>query len=386
VPSSCPHEDDDSQIFVGAGIGPISVRRRFGRRSSEMMQHVAVELAVVARERLTAQMLAGKPARSVLDVVERVLAVQAQDPRGARLAVRARSTGLHASDVDRALNDRELVVSWLNRGTLHLVRPADYWWLHELTTPQLATSNATRLRQEGVDADAAERAVEAVVTALSAHGPLPRAVLRERVAAAGVRVEGQALVHLLVLATLRGLIVRGPMAGKEQAFVLVHDWLGERPVVDRSAALAEVARRYLHGHGPASDRDLARWAGVPLRDARAGMTAIASEVVERDDGLVVLKAARSRAAKVPPPRLLGSFEPLLLGWTSREHVFAADSTQRLVMDNGLFRPFALVGGRAVATWSLTRDRVTLTPFTAMSATDEANLEADAADVVEFLLS
>src|SRR4051812_43048346 len=348
-----------------------------------MMQHVAADLAAVAVERLTAQLLAGRPARSALDVVDRVLAVQAQDPRGARLAVRARSTGLNASDVDRALDDRELVVSWLNRGTLHLVRPDDYWWLHELTTPQLATGNATRLRQEGVDADAAERGVEAVVAALSSYGPLRRAALREHVAAAGVRTEGQALVHVLVLATLRGLIVRGPMAGKEQAFVLVREWLGDRPAVDRQVAVAELARRYLRGHGPASDRDLARWAGIPLRDARAGMSAIASEVIERDDGLLALKTARS-GATVPPPRLLGSYEPLLLGWASREHVLAADAAQRLVTDNGLFRPFALVGGRAGATWSLTRDRMTLTPFTPVSAADGAALDADAAAVVEFL--
>src|SRR3954447_15156730 len=206
-----------------------------------MMQHVAADLAVVAGERLTAQLLAGQPARSALDVVDRLLAVQAQDPRGARLAVRARSAGLHASDVDSALNRRELAVTWLTRGTLHLVRTADYWWLHELTTPQLATGNATRLRQEGVEADAADRGVEAVVAALSSNGPLPRAALREHVRAAGVRTEGQALVHVLVLATLRGLIVRGPMVGKEQACVLVHDWLGERPAVDRQVALAELA-------------------------------------------------------------------------------------------------------------------------------------------------
>src|SRR3954464_6292044 len=161
-------------------------------RSDGMMQHVAADLAAVARERLTAQLLAGRPARSALEVVQRMLAVQAQDPRGARLAVRARSAGLHASDVDTALNERELVVSWLNRGTLHLVRTADYWWLHELTTPQLATGNATRLRQEGIDADAAERGVEAVVAALASDGPLPRAALREHVRAAGVRTEGQA--------------------------------------------------------------------------------------------------------------------------------------------------------------------------------------------------
>ena len=46
-----------------------------------------------------------------------------------------------AADVDAALEDRTLVVSWLNRGTLHLVAAEDYWWLHPLTLPQLATSN-----------------------------------------------------------------------------------------------------------------------------------------------------------------------------------------------------------------------------------------------------
>jgi hypothetical protein len=56
-------------------------------------------------------------------VVERLLAVQAQDARGARLTVRARSDGLRASDVDDdALNSGELVTTWVNRGTLHLIR------------------------------------------------------------------------------------------------------------------------------------------------------------------------------------------------------------------------------------------------------------------------
>src|SRR5205085_4353270 len=101
-----------------------------------------------------------------------------------------------------------------------------------------------------------------------------RRQLRERVAAARVRTEGQALVYVLMLASVRGLIVRGPMAGREQAYVLVRDWLGEQEPVDRDAALAELARRFLVGHGPADDRDLAKWAGIPLRDARAALGAI----------------------------------------------------------------------------------------------------------------
>ena len=76
----------------------------------------------------------------------RLLAVQGQDPRGFRLAVRARTRGLTAADVDRALtDDRSLVVTWLNRGTLHLVRSEDYPWLHALTAPPQATGIARRL-------------------------------------------------------------------------------------------------------------------------------------------------------------------------------------------------------------------------------------------------
>ena len=69
--------------------------------------------------------------------MHRLLAVQAQDARGVRLAVRSRSVGLHATDVDDALNDGRLLITWVNRGTLHLVGADDYWRLHPLTTPQL---------------------------------------------------------------------------------------------------------------------------------------------------------------------------------------------------------------------------------------------------------
>jgi hypothetical protein len=333
-------------------------------------------------ERLTAQGLAGEPLRSPEAVAERLLAVQGQDPRGARLAIRARSEGVSAADVDRALSEeRSLLITWLNRGTLHLVRSEDYPWLHALTTPPLMTSSARRLRQEGVSPEAAERGVETIERALGEEGPLTRLQLRERLDRAGVPTAGQALIHLLFLTTLRGIAIRGPMAGKEHAYVLVRDWLGEQPSVDREKALAELARRYLVGHAPANDRDLARWAGLPLRDARAGLEAIASELVEREDGLIEL-AKSPPPAPIPPPRLLGAFDPLLLGWTSREEVVGPH--KMLVTMNGIFRPFALVNGRAVATWRLTKAKVTIEKLEKIQKKDAAALEADAERVLEFM--
>lgn len=333
-------------------------------------------------ERLTAQALAGEPLRSPEQVAERLLAVQGQDPRGARLAVRARSEGVNAADVDRALSEeRSLLITWLNRGTLHLVRSEDYPWLHALTTPPLLTSNTRRLRQEGVSEAAAEKGVRVIEQALSDEGSLTRPQLRERLDRAGVPTAGQALVHLLFLSTLREIAVRGPMIGKEHAYVLVRDWLGAREPVERERALAELARRYLVGHAPADDRDLARWAGLPLRDARAGLAAISRQLVERRDGLVELKGTPGPAA-VPPPRLLGAYDPVLLGWTSREEIIGPH--KMLVTNNGLFRPFAMVEGRAVSTWRLAGGKVTIEHLDEVKKKDAAALEVDAARVLEFL--
>jgi hypothetical protein len=310
-----------------------------------------------------------------------LLAVQGQDPRGARLAVRARTTGLTAADVDRGLTERSLLITWLNRGTLHMVRSEDYPWLLALTAPPMLRRTIRRLAQEGLSPDDAERAVAAIERALADSGPLTRAGLRNRVAATGARTEGQALVHIIGLASLRGLIVRGPMIGSEHGFALVRDWLGVPEPVDRDAALAELARRYLAGHGPAGDRDLARWVGLPLRDARAGLSAIASELEQREDGLVDV-ARRPAPAEIPPPRLLGPFDPVLLGWTSREPIVGPH--RGVVTVNGLFRPFALVGGRAAAIWRMADGEVALEPLGRISRRDAKALEIDAADVVRFM--
>ena len=336
------------------------------------------------RARLAAQQLSGEPAASVLDIVQRLLAVQAQDGRGARLAVRARSRGLAASDVDTELTERRgLVVSSLNRGTLHLVRAEDYGWLHALTAPTQVTANDRRLAQEGLTDVDADRGVAVVERSLACHGPQTRDVLREQVAGAGVRVEGQAFAHVLLRATLRGLVVRGPMVDGEHAFVLVRDWLGGPEPVDREVALGELARRYLVGHGPASAADLARWAGVTLGDARRGLRTSGSPLVELADGLVDV-AGRGPVPAPPLPRLLGAFDPLLLGWTSRTDVVG--DRPGVVTSNGVFRPFALVGGRAVALWSLRAGAVELAPFedVRLGRNVEAALAVDAEDVRRFL--
>jgi hypothetical protein len=333
-------------------------------------------------------------------VAGRLLAVQGQDPRGARLAIRSRSTGLTAADVDRALTvDRTLIITWLNRGTLHLVRAEDYWLLHALTVrPQHVVACQRLIARADVSAAEADKAVDAITAALADEGPLTRIALRDRITAAGVN--GDAALHLLMLACQRGLAVRGPMIGAQHAYVLVRDWIGPPPDLGREVALAELARRYLAGHGPASDRDLAKWSGLPVGEARRGLRAIAPQLRERPDGLVELArggaelagdaadAARggdvgdAEDSSLPPPRLLGSYDPVLLGWASRADILGPH--QQIVTVNGLFRPFALVAGRAAGIWSWSDGQVVLETLGDLPDSVKAALAAEASDVRRFL--
>ncbi|MDQ6784532.1 MAG: winged helix DNA-binding domain-containing protein [Actinomycetota bacterium] len=332
--------------------------------------------------RCRAQLLSGTPAGDPVEVAERLLAVQAQDPRGFRLAVRSRTDGGDVEALERALSvDRSLVVTTLNRGTLHLVRAEDYWWLHALTTPPLFTGSSRRLRETGLSPKDVQRGTEVVVGSLRADGPLTRNELRDRLDAAGVPTAGQALIHLLMRTALLGLTLRGPIRDGHQAWVLVADWLGTPPPIDRDVALASLARRFLAGHGPADDRDLARWAGLPLRDVRAGLSAIAAELHDLGRGLVSLKGTTTEA-ELPPPRLLGAFDPLLLGWCDRRPIVGDHRT--LVTDNGLFRPFALVGGRAVASWALSSGELRIRAFNPLSPAVKRALTREAAAVLAYL--
>lgn len=335
------------------------------------------------RARSAAQGLTDRSVTSPEQVVSHLLAVQAQDPRGARLAVRARSSGLTAADVDAAFTRRRsLVVCWSLRGTLHMVAADDHWWIHDLTAERHRTGSRRRLAEEGVDPDAARRGID-VVAAAVAEGPCTRSAVRALLGAAGVPVGGPAVYHVLFAAAIEGVVVRGPVVDGEQAFVDPGVWLGRRPEpLEEEQALARLARRYLAAHGPASAADLARWSGLPIGMARRGLAGTEEETVRWDDDHFVLARDADGSASTPPPRLLGPFDPMLLGWSSREPVVGAHGDA--VVAGGLLRSTATVDGRVAGTWRLDAGQVVLSPLDPIGPTAMADLGAEAVDVGRFL--
>ena len=351
-------------------------------------------VARVLAERVRAQVLTGVRPTDPVEAVRRVGALQAQDPRALRLAIRARTTGVDALAVQRALAEPGgLVVTWLMRGTLHAVPATDVRWLLALLRPARSSGRTRRLAL-GLDDHLLDTALPIAVELLAA-GPLTRSELADRLRAAGVPLgPGQAPAHLLSVAAREGLVCRGPDRDGEPTYVRLSDWLpGAQPVdpVERDVALARLAHRYLTGHGPAGAADLAAWSGLPLRDARTGLGALAA--AGEVENVRIGGAPAYRLPGEPSPedrtvRLVPAFDEYLLGYRGRALALDAAHAHRIQAGGGIVHPAVLLGGRIIGTWRQRRGDggliVAVEPFRRLPRGTRAALAAEAADIGRFL--
>jgi hypothetical protein len=334
------------------------------------------------------------PAVTVPEVAGHLGGLQAQAAPPARLAVRPRTRALTAADVDRSCADGAVTRTWAMRGTLHLVATPDVRWMTGLFGPFLIKKDRRRRLQLGLDDRLCERALAALGSILAGSAPLTRAELIERLAAAGVEIDPrtQQPPHLLGYAAGRGLICRGPdRPGDEPTYTLLDDWAPDAPELSHDEALAELARRYLGGYGPATRADFAAWSGLPATETRRAWELIATEtsVVSVTGGASVVGVAGVVDDGPPPsPRLLGHFDPLLMGYRDRDLVLDPAHTKRIQAGGGFVQPTVLVDGRVAGTWRLDRRarqaRVVVEPFTGLTAATADGLAAEATDVGRFL--
>jgi hypothetical protein len=303
----------------------------------------------LAHWRLHSLGLDGRTWPTVPDVVAGLLAVQAENHAQASWALATRTPGATPDDVAAALDTGEILRTHVLRPTWHYVRPDDVRWLLELTGPRLLPIVRRAQEDLGTDDAALDRAAGVIEDSLAGGAALTRAALAARLADAGLPTEGQRLGLLLSHAELTGLVCSGPMADGEHTWALLAERAPHARRLDRDEALAELARRYVAGHGPVTERDLAYWATLTLTDARAGLEAAGADLDHFDhDG-------RRYWFRPPPPAVGDTYEPRahLLQVLDEYHNGVQDS--RHLLDAAALRPagrgrtvgMALVDGQVV---------------------------------------
>ena len=315
----------------------------------------------VALMRLVALRIVGPPHRSAADAVRSLTAVQGQDYPGGLTSVALRTDGRRLSDVTAALDDGDVVRSWPMRGTLHLVAANDLHWLLDLLAPRILAGSATRRAALGLTDDDIEEARAVVVAALAGGRAMRRDALLAAMADGGVPTTGQRGYHLLWFLAQSATLCLGPTDGGDQLFVLLDEWVRSPRRLEREEALGELTLRYFRSHGPATVKDLVRWAGSTVRDVRTGLAIARPQLARIEiDGVEHfldpetpdrLAACRAEARGV---FLLPGFDEFVLGYGDRGAVIDPQFADRIVPGgNGMFRATVVSDGRIVAVWRWT---------------------------------
>jgi hypothetical protein len=354
--------------------------------------------------RLRAQGLAGQPRpATAAQAVRRAGALQAQDTKACRLQLRARSHATVAADLDTACaaGERSVVRTWLMRGTLHAVPAVDVRWTTALLGPRFAAASRGRREQLGLDEAACARGLRALEEALAGQPPMLREDVVRALSRLGVELDprGQTPAHLLAYAAHLGLVCRGPEGPADKATYVSRDaWLDGVPDAGLTGeeALAELALRHLAAYAPVTAADFARWSGLPQGPARTAHRLIGDRTVEiaTPAGPMRIPAdaeppAEAPDGEPPPVRLIGHFDPYLLGYADRGLLLDPRFARRVATGGGFLTPVVLIGGEVRATWrhewrGAGRLAVRVEPFEELPRDAWPGIDAEIADIGRFL--
>ena len=345
----------------------------------------------VARRRLHNQRIAATTFENPADVVRWLGAVQAQDYLGSLWALGLRTRRATEEAVERAVAARAFVRTWPLRGTLHYVAAEDVRWMLKLSAARTIARDASRHRQLELDEATFAKTNRVLERALRGGQQLTRPELAAALDRAGVRTDGQRLIHLLGRSSLEGLTCYAARRGKQLTFALLEEWAPPAKPLGREEALAELAARYFTSRGPAALQDFAWWSGLTTADARAGLEGagprLAREVIGGQTYWLSPSAPTAKDA-APTAYLLPAFDEYTVAYKDRRAVLHPSQAALVNPGGGMLSPTVVVGGQVVGTWrrELKKEAVVITPslFAKPKQTERHAVAAAARRYGEFL--
>lgn len=322
-----------------------------------------------------------------LEMIERLVGMQAQEPSDPYVALWSRIAGFEPAALSGLLERREAVRAQLIRPTIHLVSARDGLAWPPIAAPVLAATFQApfgrKLAEAGVDAGQ----VAAAGRELLRGGPRTRAQL---VAELAERWPGHDPAAIGNAVTFLNPVVQVPPRGLwgrrgQATWALTEDWLGAP--LEPEPSIEPVVLRYLAAFGPAAPADMRTWSRL------TGLR----EVFERlRPQLRTFRDKRGRELfDVPdgplpdpdtpaPPRFLPEYDNVLLAHDDRSRILAGAGPglpQRRgawlgsLLADGVFRAFWTVdldGDAAVLTIDRFTRRATDPPGTVDAVEAEAH--------------
>ena len=347
----------------------------------------------ISTRRLRNQRIMRTGLETAADIVDWLGAVQAQEYEPATWALALRMDGKPVRrDLEDAFEAGLILRTHVMRPTWHFLTQDSIRWMLELTGPRVQQRMAPYNSQLELDSRMMTRAVKIFERTLRDRQFLTRTELGERLRRAGIDATGMRLAHVAMHAEQEGIICSGPRRGRQFTYGLIAERAPEARRMARDESLAELARRYLRSHGPATVRDFVWWSGLTTADAKRGFEAChaTSEAV---DGLTYwsVESRPSAASREATAHLLPIYDEYLVAY--RDRVAVPHGPSGIAKGSGqtvIFQHAAIIDGHVAGTWrTFRRSRditVTVTPLRRLTRDERRALGSAAERYQRFLES
>lgn len=314
-------------------------------------------------------------AATVPEAADAVVGLHATDAATIFLSARARLAACGPDTIEQALYEDVSLVRLLSmRNTLFAVSTDLAPYVDSSTARGIAVKERRTLLKhleedgQGLDADWLALAESAALEALDDRGPCTGSQLSAAVPALrrkitigrGKKYETETGVATRVIRLLAadGRIrrdrPRGSWTSSQYRWVHTEPW----PAVPATEARAEIARRWLHAYGPATEADLKWWTGWSLTDVRKALAAVGPDQVRLDDGSTALVGPGDTAPEPAPEpwaALLPGLDPSGMGWADRGFHLDAAHRPALFDYAGNIGPTVWWNGEIVGGWAQRAD-------------------------------
>jgi hypothetical protein len=338
------------------------------------------------RTTLHRQLLLSRAHVPLSDALGRVMALQAQEPASAYLALWNRIAGFDPLELDAAFAASGVVKASLMRITLHAVRADDYLPFQAAMRPSLRASRLfdRRFKESGLRIEEVDDYEPTLLASSSRPRSGPEMV--EALAAPFGDRARSAWWAYRTYAAFHHAPTGGPWSfGLRPSFQAAPETL---PASEHEASVERLIGRYLRSFGPATVADAAQFTLLTQGVARAALERLGDAVVrlEGPDGADLYDAAGLEVAAdgTAPPRLLPMWDSILLAYADRSRVIPDDYRRLVIRRNGDVLPTLLVDGYVAGVWRPRDGAIEATAFEPLGAAAWAGLATEAERLLQLL--
>ena len=308
----------------------------------------------IIKHRLINQQIAGTKFKKPEEIVNWMVAMQAQEYAFAKWAIGLRLPGSTDAVIENAFNDGAILRTHLLRPTWHFVTPSDIRWLVSLSATRLNATLASYNRKLELDKKIFKRSNDIIEKLLQGGKQLTRNTIRLALNRAKINTDDTRLAHLLFDAELKGIICSGPREGKQFTYMLLEERVPFFKIPPRDESIAELARRYFASRGPATLHDFSWWSGLTIGEARAGISMLASglekEVIDKKEYFFVPAKSKPKG-DLQNTFLMPDYDEYGISYRDRTALFNSKNTSTKVDGNFIFSHMIVIDGVIGGTWN-----------------------------------